>query len=272
MYSLNQLMSGASLAETLSRVENEIKSRPADADLRATFVQLLCLAGNWTRAATQLKSWLALKPQAQPTVTLLEQAVQGEIQRAAVFAGQGQPRMPGDAFSWAEKLLSALKADAACDSQQAATLRAEAFDAADLNPGQIKLENGEQAVAWLMDGDGRLGPVCELMVNGHYTWLPFAAISELRFQAPASVTDLVWRHTLVRLIDGSEQVCQLPVRYPFGQDAPDTFRLASVTEWTPLDAAGEQFTGHGQKTWLSEEGEFSLLALELLTFTEPTNE
>ena len=60
MYSLNQLMAGASLNDTLARVEGEIKSRPADADLRAAFVQLLCVAGNWKRANTQLKSWLAL--------------------------------------------------------------------------------------------------------------------------------------------------------------------------------------------------------------------
>lgn len=274
MYSLNQLMSGASLVETLSRVENEIKSRPADADLRATFVQLLCLAGNWTRALTQLKSWLALKPQAKPTVTLLEQAVQGEIQRAAVFAGQGQPRMPGEAFSWAEDLLAALQAEGAGEPAQATLLRSAAFEGAVENPGQVKLENAEQAhpVAWLMDGDGRLGPVCELIVNSHYTWLPFAAISELRFQAPASVTDLVWRHTLVKLIDGSEQVCQLPVRYPFAEAAADRFKLGSVTEWTPLDAAGEQFSGHGQKTWLSDEDEFPLLSLDVLTFAEPANE
>ncbi|WP_158784715.1 type VI secretion system accessory protein TagJ [Pantoea sp. BAV 3049] len=271
MYSLHQLMSGTSLAETLTRVESEIKSRPADADLRATFVQLLCLAGNWARANTQLKSWLALKPQAKPTVTLLEQAIQGEMQRAAVFAGQAQPVMPGEAFSWAENLLSALQAEAEGDSGKAEALRAEAFAAADLNPGCVTLENAEeqQAVDWLMDGDGRLGPVCELIVNGKYTWLPFAAVSEFRFQAPASVTDLVWRHTLVRLIDGSEQVCQLPVRYPFDHEAPDTLRLASVTEWTVLDSAGEQFTGHGQKTWLSADGDYPLLSLDALTFAEP---
>lgn len=271
MYSLNQLMAGASLAETLTRVESEIKSHPADADLRATLVQLLCLTGNWTRAGTQLKSWLALKPQAQPTVTLLHQAVQGEMQRDAVFAGQIRPRMPGEAFSWAENLLRALQADVAGNREKAEALRAEAFSVADLNPGHVRQEQTEQAQAvdWLIDGDGRLGPVCELIVNGHYTWLPFAAVSELRFQAPASVTDLVWRHTLVRLIDGSEQVCQLPVRYPFDNQAPDRLRLASVTEWTPLDAAGEQFIGHGQKTWLSADGNYPLLSLELLTFAEP---
>lgn len=45
-------------------------------------MQFLTLSGNWTRALTQLKSWLALKPQAKPTVTLLEQSIQGELQRA----------------------------------------------------------------------------------------------------------------------------------------------------------------------------------------------
>jgi type VI secretion system protein ImpE len=65
-----------------------------------------------------------------------------------------------------------------------------------------------------MDGDARLGPVCETLVNGRYFWLPFSAIAEIHFQAPASVTDLVWRHSLVRLTDGTEQVCQIPRAIP----------------------------------------------------------
>ncbi|WP_338560794.1 type VI secretion system accessory protein TagJ [Erwinia sp. E_sp_B01_3] len=270
MYSLTTLMSGDSLAETLARVENDIKRRPADADLRAAFVQLLCLVGNWTRAEIQLKSWLALKPQAKPTVTLLEQAVAGEMQRAAVFAGQASPRMPGEAFGWTAGLLSALQADNAGQPEKAEALRETAFEMAEVNPGSVKQQAHEepQAVAWLTDGDGRLGPVCELIVNGHYTWLPFSAISELRFQAPGSVTDLVWRHTSVRLIDGSEQVCQIPVRYPFDQDAADELRLARMTEWLPLDRTGEHFIGQGQKTWLSGDAEYPLLTLEAVTFAE----
>ncbi|MEI2266109.1 type VI secretion system accessory protein TagJ [Erwinia sp. CGal63] len=262
MKSLTELMSGATLAETLARVENDIKSRPADADLRAAFVQLLCLAGHWPRAKTQLKSWLALKPQARPTVTLLEQTITAEIQRAAVFEGLAMPRMPGEAFAWAEDLLKALRKEHASEADE---LRAAAFEAAPLNPAQV-ITQDEQAhsVAWLIDGDGRLGPICELIVNGHYTWLPFAAIREMRFQAPASVTDLVWRHTAVTLIDGSEQVCQLPVRYPFADTASDNLRLGAVTEWSPLD--DQQFIGHGQKTWLSEERDFPLLSLTRLVF------
>ncbi|CCG88427.1 type VI secretion system accessory protein TagJ [Erwinia piriflorinigrans] len=268
MHSLQHLMDGQSLAETLSRLESQIKRQPADADLRASFVQLLCLAGNWSRALTQLKSWLALKPQAQPTVTLLEQAINGERQRAAVFAGEAAPRMPGDAWSWAEQLLAALAADTAGDNAQAQQLRAAALEAAQLNPGHLAHQGEQHAFEWLVDGDGRLGPICELTVNGQYSWLPFSAISEIRFQAPASVTDLVWRHTLVRLVDGSEQVCQIPVRYPFAEQADDRYRLATLTEWQPLPGDDQQFSGHGQKCWFSADDEFPLLGMETLTFSD----
>ena len=268
MHSLQQLLADGSLDDALARVETQIKAAPGDADLRAAFVQLLCLAGNWTRAQTQLKSWAALKPQAQPTVTLLEQAIRGELQRAAVFAGQGQPRLPGEAYGWAESLFAALQADTQGKHTQADDLRNAALEQAALNPGSALQQGTEQAqhFDWLIDGDGRLGPVCELLVNGSYFWVPFSAIAEMRFQAPASVTDLVWRHTLVQLVDGSEQVCQIPLRYPFTPQASDNLRLARVTEWQPLDEAQQHYIGHGQKVWLNDSTEFSLLNLETLTF------
>ncbi|WP_265093814.1 type VI secretion system accessory protein TagJ, partial [Cronobacter sakazakii] len=122
---------------------------------------------------------------------------------------------------------------------------------------------------WLMDGDARLGPVCELIVNGNYFWVPFSAIASIRFQAPASVTDLVWRHAMVQLVDGTEQVCQIPARYPLETGADDRFLLARTTEWQPLDAEGIHYLGAGQKVWLSGEQEFALLTLDMLAFGLP---
>ncbi len=81
-----------------------------------------------------------------------------------------------------------------------------------------------------MDGDSRFGPVCEVINQGRYYWIPFAAIREMQFQAPASVTDLVWRHTRVQLIDGSEQVCQIPARYPLLAGADERFLRAGATD------------------------------------------
>ena len=263
MNTLYQHLAGESLSDALQRIEAGIKARPADADLRAAFVQFLTLSGNWTRALTQLKSWLALKTQAKPTVTLLEQSIEGELQRARVFAGQARPSMPEAQWPWLTLLADALMES----GERAQALRLAALEQASANAGQRVFENGEtQAFEWLMDGDARLGPVCETLVNGRYFWLPFSAIEAIHFQAPASVTDLVWRHSLVRLTDGTEQVCQIPARYPFADDASDAVRLGRTTEWLPLDSEGTLYEGMGQKAWLSEQSESPLLSLSLVTF------
>ncbi len=79
MYLFSQLIEGQSLAEAQSVLENRIRAEPVNADHRAALVQLLCLHGQWARARSQMKSWLALKPQAKPTMTLLEQCIEAEI-------------------------------------------------------------------------------------------------------------------------------------------------------------------------------------------------
>lgn len=155
MNTLYQRLAGESISDALLRPEAEIKARPADADLRAAFVQFLSLSGNWARALTQLKSWLALKPQAKPTVTLLEQAIQGEQQRARVFAGEARPAMPKAQWPWLSTLARALTERAG----QAQTLRTEALEQAPASRGQVTLENEKShTFEWLMDGDARLGP------------------------------------------------------------------------------------------------------------------
>ena len=77
----------------------------------------------------------------------------------------------------------------------------------------------------------------------------------------------MWRHALVRLTDGTEQVCQLPARYPFDSDAADDVKLGRATEWLPLDNDGVLYQGLGQKAWLSDQSESPLLSLSLITFT-----
>ena len=262
---LYQQLAGTSLTDSLARLESEIKAQPANADLRAAFVQLLCLSGNWARALIQLKSWVALKPQAKPTVTLLQQAISGEQQRIEVMAGRARPHMPDTQWPWVAAMVSALGEQGDASHQR----RHAALAQADVNPADITLQDGTvHHSGWLMDGDARLGPVCEVIVNGRYAWLPFSAIEEMRFQAPASVTDLVWRHTSVRLVDGTEQVCQIPARYPLTEPTEERFLLARATEWQPLDGDESQYLGHGQKVWLNDSEEFPLLTLETLTFSE----
>ena len=266
MESLQHRLASATLGETLADVTRQIQANPANADLRAAFVQLLCLSGNWSRAQAQLQSWLALSPQAQPTVNLLQQAIAGELQRDAMLRGEADPVLPGSAWHWCDTLLAALQAETAGDVARGSTLRAESLELAAANPGTATQQDQPTAFSWLMDGDSRFGPVCEVISQGRYYWIPFAAIREMQFQAPASVTDLVWRHTCVQLVDGSEQVCQIPARYPLLAASDERFLRASVTEWQPLGEDPDQFIGQGQKMWLSDSAEFSLLSLQQVAF------
>ena len=117
-----------------------------------------------------------------------------------------------------------------------------------------------------MDGDARLGPVCELIVNGRYCWLPFAAIAEIRFQAPASVTDLGaapcagapdrWKRA------GVSDPRALPCHAAGGSTASSSGR---ATEWQPLDDEGALYQGHGQKVWLNDNDEFPF-SLDVVSF------
>lgn len=274
METLQQRLANSPLADNLADITRQIQANPADADLRAAFVQMLCLTGNWSRAQTQLQSWLAMTPQAQPTVTLLQQAIAGEQLREAVLKGEAEPQLPGSSWSWCETLLAALRADLAGEHAQATGMRMEALNQAEANPGSLQQQAHMADFAWLMDGDSRFGPVCEVIANGRYYWIPFAAIREMQFQPPSGVTDLVWRHTRVQLVDGSEQVCQIPARYPLLAGADERYLRASVTEWQALDEDNSQFIGHGQKVWLSDSAEHPLLTLQHLTFDdiEPTDE
>ena len=139
MNTLFQQLAGESLRESLAQLESRIRTQPGDADLRAAFAQLLCLDGNWSRALAQLKSWQALKPQAQPTVTLLEQAIEGERQRADVMAGRARPVTPDHQWPWLASMVSALEPEAA----NASADREAALEMADANPGQLTTQDGQ---------------------------------------------------------------------------------------------------------------------------------
>ncbi len=263
MTMLSQVLRKTSLAQAQVLLENDIKASPVNARLRAALVQLLCLSGNWSRALTQLKSWQALAPQAEPTVTLLEQTIAAEQRREAVLSGQGRPSMSESHWPWLMLMADALSLPA----PQASALRKKALEQACATPGTVTQTDGkERSFSNLRDGDARFGPVCEVFMNDRYFWLPFSAIAQVTFQAPSSTFDLIWRRTHIQLHDGHEQTCQIPLRYPVTNSQADDLLLARATEWQALPASDNQFTGYGQKVLTSESGEYPLLNLQTLRF------
>ena len=258
------------IATRIDEVQQRIRRAPGDADLRAQLFQLLAVRGDWDRAVEQLRLSAKLNQQAVPTAMAYEQAIEAERQREAVFAGTAEPTIFSDSPGWLEGLLLALRSTAE-PAEKIAQLRAAALDLAPEVAGVLTHapDETEAAFAWVTDGDSRLGPVCEVFFNGRYGWVPFSALSTVRFIAPQGLCDLVWAQAELTLLDGRTQQCLVPARYPAGPGRAhatddDEIVLGRLTEWLPLH--GDTYAGIGQKMWLTDAGEYGVLDVREIRF------
>lgn len=267
MKSLLSMLQDQPLSAAVAQAESAVKASPADADKRAALVQLLLLCGDWPRASAQLPAWQALAPLAKPTTQQLFDTVTAETQRERVFRADMAPAFLSTPNEWLSALAKALQVSPA----QASTLRAQAFELAAESAGSLSIVGPEEQAHskdfnWLADADSRLGPVCELLLDGSYYWVPFQDIASITFQAPQNAVHLIWAHANVKWHSGRQQVCQIPARYPLSASTSDSHRLGHITDWQPLNDDGH-YAGQGQKTWLTDNDEYPLLNLRQLQLT-----
>ena len=252
--SAQQLVAAGDPKGALALLQQEVRAHAADAKQRVFLFQLLCVLGQWARASTQLQLCGELDAATLPMVNTYREALQCELMREAVFAGQTTPIAFGQPQAWVAWLVEALQADARGDAAAAARLRAEAFDAAPATAGSL---NGDP-FTWIADADSRLGPVLEAVVKGRYCWVPFAAVTRIVIEPPEDLRDLVWLPARFELAHGGETVALLPVRY-VGTAASDNgaLQLARRTDWQEHGAG--QFSGLGQRLITTSGAEVGLL-------------
>lgn len=238
----------------LSALQAQIRSEPANAELRVFLFQLLCVNGDWERALTQLDVAGEMDAGTLGMVHVYREAVRNEALRAEVFAGRKTPLLLGDPERWVALQLEALKLTASGELAGGQALRDEAFDEAPTARGRI---NGEP-FEWIADGDSRLGPITEAVVNGRYYWIPFSHIAELKLEAPQDLRDLVWMPAQFRWINGGDAVGLIPARYPESEKSADPrLRLGRRTEW---QEQGEGcYVGLGQRMFATDAAEYPLM-------------
>lgn len=254
------LLESGDLDGVLSALQGAVRSDAANSKLRIFLFQLLCVQGDWKRAITQLKLCAEMDSQAVPMAQTYREGIICEVYRAKVFAGEKEPLVFGEPQEWIALMIEALKALAAGKVDQAADLRARAFEAAPPVPGML---NGE-AFEWIADADMRLGPLLEVIVNGRYFWMPFDAISSMTFEDPADLRDLVWTPATLKLANGGEIVGLIPTRYAGTTERGDAAeKLARSTSWT--DVGAETFVGLGQRLFTTDQGDTALMDIRSLT-------
>jgi type VI secretion system protein ImpE len=259
MQAAERLKTG-NLEEALADLQAEVRKDPANPQSRVFLFQLLCLLGRWDRARTQLEVVSDLDKKTTPMVQTYGALLQCEAVRGEVFAGKRPPLVFGKPGEWVALLLEALKLTALGKHREAATLRAQAFEAAPATSGKI----GDQAFAWIADADPRFGPMLEAIVNGRYYWIPFQRLKEIKIEKPADLRDLVWAPASLTLANGGEVVALIPARYPGSEASPEgAIRMARKTTWVEVDP--DTFLGLGQRVLATDVAELSLLDVRAIT-------
>jgi type VI secretion system protein ImpE len=173
------------------------------------------------------------------------------------------------------QMVEALKQSARGDWSSSRQLREQAYEAAPASAGTLtrvadptnrSLES-EATFAWLADGDTRLGPILEAIVNGCYYWIPLARIARIDIEPPSDLRDLVWLPARFLWTNQGEAVGMIPTRYPGSESTPDSqLQLGRRTDWRePAEGAYE---GIGQRVFVTDEGEYGLMNVRRIQLTE----
>lgn len=237
----------------LQALQEQVRAQPANPKLRIFLFQLQCVLGQWERARTQLQVLSDLDASTMPMVEMYGGALACETFRTEVFKAAKTPLVLGEPLPWMALLLQALQLEASGNFEQAAEVRGQALEQAATVPGTVDGASFE----WIADADSRLGPVCELILNGKYYWVPFERFKLLTIEPPEDLRDAIWLPAHVQFANGGESVALIPARYPGSEAETDgTLQLGHKTEWT--EVASGVFHGRGLRVLSTDRDEHSI--------------
>nr|WP_311528878.1 type VI secretion system accessory protein TagJ [uncultured Ralstonia sp.] len=253
------LRHSGSVVQALQMAEVRVRQQPGAFDARWQLFQWLCVTGDWVRALKQLQVATQLSADFEQTAHTYRSLIRAEIFRQSVFKGEREPGARVAPPEWMAHLHAASAQAEAGNFEAADQSRVLALSEATTLSGQV---DGAD-FAWIADSDTRLGPTCELISEGLYTWLPFADIRKLEMGAVSDLLDLIWRPATLAL--SNEAVCRgfVPVRYPGSEHGSDAIRLSRETHWSEVGETG--VFGLGQKTWMTDQGDIGLLDVSSMT-------
>lgn len=234
------------------------KSSPADLPARSTLWQVFAARGEFDRARKQLDVVADLDSSWLMEVQACHGLIAAEEQRMAVFAGTQAPVCLGDPPPWFVKLIAALPLIARGDLEDALSLLRDVRDLTEPFPGAV---NGKP-FEWACDGDARVAPCLEVIVQGRYLWVPWNLVRKLETRPPTEVRDHLWQPAMVQVTEEGPIEAFVPVRYT--SPANESQAMSRSTDWAPLD--DEFFMGFGQKCLVTESGEIGYLDIRTLDF------
>ena len=249
------------VTDAIAATQRLVRASPEDARQRVLLFQLLAVSGQWTRAAQQLELCGELDAATLPMVATCRGALQAELLREAVFDGRATPVVLGEPTEWIAALIEALRVRSQGRPEAAHALRERALELAPARAGTLD----GTPFQWLADGDARLGPVLEAVIDGRYTWVPLESLRRVTMEPPTDLRDLVWSVANLEFVGGGSSPALLFVRYPRSAAFEDErVWLARRTEWLPLVDPHQE--GVGQRLLATDVGDHPMLEVREIVF------
>jgi type VI secretion system protein ImpE len=227
--SVQDLFRAGKLQEAIQALGSEVRDHPGDNQRRTFLFELLCFAGEYSRAEKHLTLLSDATPDAAMGALLYRSAVSAERKRRAFFEGKQYLDSPQPA------------------QERTGTLNGEPFRT-------------------IEDLDPRIGARLEMFIAGEYVWLPFAHIGSLTMGPPRFLRDLLWASATIAggpELQGKEfGEALLPVLYPFSSNHPrDSVKLGRETDFLLAEGESGEIP-FGQKL-IVLDGERSIPILEI---------
>ncbi len=229
---VQELFRAGQLKDAIQALGAEIRDNPSDNKRRTFLFEMLCFAGEYSRAEKHLNLLSDASPDGALGALVYRSALLAERKRQQFFEEKQH----------------------------------EIAAAAPVGMRSGKL-NGEQ-FRTIEDIDPRIGARVEMFIAGEYVWLPFAHIGRLTMSAPRYLRDLLWSPVVIEAgptLQGKDfGEVLLPVLYPFSwQHDDDAVKLGRETAWAPVEGELLEIP-FGQKLWVLD-GERAVPFLEVRT-------
>jgi type VI secretion system protein ImpE len=234
--SVQELLHEGKLQEAIQALGIEVRDQPDDTRRRTFLFELLCFAGDFSRAEKHLNLLSDTNADAALGALVYRSAVSAERKRRAFFEGKQYQDSPNP------------------NKWRSGTLNGEKFRS-------------------IEDIDPRIGARLEVFIAGEYVWLPFAHIGSLTIGPPRYLRDLLWASGTVTAgptMQGKEfGEVLLPVLYPFSSTHQrDSVKLGRETDWI-LSEEDPIEIPYGQKLFvLDEERSIAILEIRSLVFDD----
>jgi type VI secretion system protein ImpE len=261
--SAKDLLDAGRLTAALEQLSQDVRTHPVDSRLRTFLFEVLCFAGDYSRAERQLDVIAQQDNSTESGVSIYRNVLTAERARLGVASEDLLPTFLLEPPPFAALHLAALHCLRENNLAEARVLLLQAA-------GSVPAPSGKadgQVFSDFSDGDAVLGPFLEAIIRDRYVWVPFTQVKRFAIATPKRLRDLLWVPGTLQTIGGLASEVFFPVLYCGSfRHQDDQVKLGRMTDW---EDAGEGLQrGMGQRLFFVDDREKSILEIREVEFTD----